>query len=306
MSRRVTIGMPTYNRADLLQEAVESLQSQTHRDIEILISDNASPDSRVEVLLKDLAKHDARIKYVRRPSNDGPAVNFRSVLNDVTTPYFMWASDDDVWDPHFVERCLELLESNPRAQMACATIDNTNLCGVALRAYSGFSRCTSSSDLRADALRFIAEPDILGKSNLIYGLYRTATLKAVVEQCWNEAGFDKWGGDVVLVFAFITRHPIVAMDDVLLHKRVRTVSAAPLSIREPETYLIPPQHYMSFVRRHEAVASDLAIRSDIARAFRQRTVKQALISVRHLDFWIDNLLATGRHIFRFVTSRFRV
>lgn len=285
MHRRVAIGLPTYNRPDLLRKAVESLQAQTYRNLDILISDNASPDSRVRTTIEQLAAHDPRIRYLRRPRNEGPAANFKAVFRDADAPYFMWASDDDLWDPHFVERCLGLLDAHPDAQMAFAGIDNINLNGVVVRTYPGFSRHTSTGDRSADALRFIAEPEILGKANLIYGLYRMDALRAVVEACWDNAGFDRWGGDVVLVFAFISRHPIVGTDDVLLHKRVPTTSPQPLHIRDPRTYLVSPLHLLSFVRRHQEVAPDAATASMTAAAFRRRFLGNYLCAARNRDFW---------------------
>jgi glycosyltransferase involved in cell wall biosynthesis len=283
--RRVAIGLPTYNRPDLLRKAVESLQAQTHSDLDILISDNASPDARVQTTVEELAERDPRIQYLRRARNEGAAANFKAVLRDADAPYFMWASDDDLWDPHFVERCLGLLETNLEAQMAFGSVDNVNLDGVVVRTYPGFSRHSSTGDRSADLLRFVAEPEILGKANLIYGLYRTAALKAVVEACWDNAGFDRWSGDAVLVFAFINRHSIVVIDDVLLHKRVPTTSSEPLRMRDPNTYLVLPQHLLSFVRRHQAVAPDAGMASMIARAFRRRFLGQYLVAAGNRDFW---------------------
>jgi len=41
-STRVTVGIPTFNRANLLREAIDSVLSQTHRDFRLIVSDNAS------------------------------------------------------------------------------------------------------------------------------------------------------------------------------------------------------------------------------------------------------------------------
>jgi hypothetical protein len=207
-------------------------------------------------------------------------------LDAADAPFFMWASDDDLWDKHFVERCLGMLGAQPEAQMAFGSVDNVNLDGVVVRTLPGFSRFTSSGDPRTDALRFIAEPEILGKANLIYGLYRTAAIRSVVETCWEHAQF-KWAGDVVLCFAFITRYPIVVTDEILLHKRVPTLSAQKLHTRDPRTYLVPPWHMPSFIRKHRAVAPDERIASLVSAAFFRRELRNSLYSIASKQFWRD-------------------
>jgi glycosyltransferase involved in cell wall biosynthesis len=286
MTHRVSIGLPTYNRPELLRQAVASLQAQTHHDLDILISDNASTDPRSMETIKELAASDPRIRYVRRLQNDGPGANFKSVLDAANTPFFMWASDDDIWDKHFVERCLALLDRHPEAQMAFGSVDNINLDGTVVRTLSGFSRFTSSDDRRSDARRFIAEPEILGKANLVYGLYRRPAIKAVADICWPYAEVG-WAGDVVLIFGFITRYSIVTTDEVLLHKRVFWSSAQRLNTRDPRTYLIPPQHVFSLIRRHKIVAPDASIASIVTPAFIRRELGNSLYSVVNKQFWRD-------------------
>lgn len=286
MINRVSIGLPTYNRPELLRQAVASLQAQTHEDLDILISDNASTDPGSMETIKDLASGDSRIRYIRRPKNDGPGANFKSVLDSADGPYFMWASNDDIWDRRFVERCVGLLDEHPAAQMAFGGVDVINLDGVVVRTLPGFSRFTSRDERRVDALRYIAEPEILGKANLIYGLYRTAALKSVVETCWEHAQF-KWAGDVVLCFAFISRYPVVATDEVLLHKRLSTSCSEKLHTRDPRTYLVPIRYVPGFIRKLEAVSPDESIASIVAPALIRRELSHALYSVTNKQFWRD-------------------
>ena len=60
----VCIGMPVYNGARYLEEAVRSLLSQTERDFLILLSDNCSTDQTPEICAR-LTAEDPRIRYVR-------------------------------------------------------------------------------------------------------------------------------------------------------------------------------------------------------------------------------------------------
>jgi glycosyltransferase involved in cell wall biosynthesis len=298
MTKRVSIGLPTYNRPDLLHAALASLTAQTHRELEIIVSDNASPGPQVRELVAALAQRDPRIRYLRHATNQGAAANFKSVLTAATAPYFMWAGDDDLWEPTFVAHCLGLLAANPDAQMAFGGIDNINTGGDTIRTYPGFSRFTSTGDRARDIALFIADPDVLGKPNLIYGLYRREALAAVVAECWDTAQFASYGGDMVLVFAFVCRHPIVASDEVLVHKRVLTASMEAPVTRDPETILPPPGELVSFVRRHLAVTPDSATRAITARAFRQRLVRQTARAAGSAAFWQAAASAGGRRLAR--------
>ena len=192
---------------------------------------------------------------MRQADNVGAAANFRSVFERCDAPYFMWASDDDLWEPEFVADCMGLLDANPAAQMAFCTIDNINSDDVKIRDYPGFSRFSSTADRMADAERFLAEPDIMGKANLIYGLFRTGALRTVTAECWDAAEFAKWAGDIVFLYAFLSRHPIVACDRVLLHKSIDTPSAVPIRIVDPYARAVRPKEFASYVARHKAVAA---------------------------------------------------
>lgn len=108
----VSVCIPTYNRADKLQKAVESLLVSTCQDIEIIISDNASSDNTQAASLA-LCKRSAKIKYFRQETNFGPTRNFDFVRKAASGKYFLWLSDDDYLDPDYISACANWLESNP-------------------------------------------------------------------------------------------------------------------------------------------------------------------------------------------------
>jgi hypothetical protein len=184
----------------------------------------------------------------------------------------MWASDDDVWEPDFVASAMDLLEANPRAQMAFCTIDNINLSGMHIRSYAGFSRFCSTADRAADSARYLREPEVLGKANLIYGLFRTEPLRAAAEDFWDAADFGAWGGDMVFIFGFIARHPVVASNRVLLHKRMPVSSDAPIQIPDPSAIFMPLEEFASYLERHKAAApnADIAALADAILRKRRR------------------------------------
>jgi len=109
----VSIGVPVYNGEEFLEEALESLLAQTFRDLEIIISDNASTD-RTEELCRRFVQRDPRVRYVRNAVNVGAGRNYNAVFALARGTYFKWAAHDDVCEPAFIERCVEVLDREPR------------------------------------------------------------------------------------------------------------------------------------------------------------------------------------------------
>jgi glycosyltransferase involved in cell wall biosynthesis len=101
----VTIGMPSYNKAPYIAEAIESILAQTHTNLELLISDDRSTDESASIC-ETYAKRDSRIRFVSQPTNLGMIPNFDFVLNEARGEYFMWFSADDRVDPTWLEACL--------------------------------------------------------------------------------------------------------------------------------------------------------------------------------------------------------
>lgn len=107
----VSIGIPTYNRADgYLRDAIESAIRQTYPNIELIVSDNcSSDDTETVVRLFD----DKRIKYFRHSVNIGPNNNFNFCVEKAKGKYFLLLHDDDLIDRDFIEACVKEASSSP-------------------------------------------------------------------------------------------------------------------------------------------------------------------------------------------------
>jgi len=102
----VSVGLLSYNRPDGLRRALEGIVTQTHRNLEILVTDNASTDPAVGEVIAEFAARDPRIRFVRQPENIGFIRNFRYAFENTRSEYFLWAADDDVMLPEYIEVCL--------------------------------------------------------------------------------------------------------------------------------------------------------------------------------------------------------
>jgi glycosyltransferase involved in cell wall biosynthesis len=120
MRELVSIGLPTYNRAESLKRSIESLLSQSYHHIEIIISDNGSTDCTKDLCLKFSAM-DGRIKYIRHDINKGAAFNFNYVLESSTGDYFMWLGDDDWIDDTYINKCISTLVNDNELSLVCGS-----------------------------------------------------------------------------------------------------------------------------------------------------------------------------------------
>jgi glycosyltransferase involved in cell wall biosynthesis len=108
----VSIGMPVFNGADYIRDALEALLAQSYSDFEIIISDNASTD-KTEAICREFALRDGRVRYVRNPENIGAAGNYNNVVKLARGEFFKWASHDDLCHPRFLEACVNGFKCAP-------------------------------------------------------------------------------------------------------------------------------------------------------------------------------------------------
>lgn len=113
----LTIGLFVYNGERFLRETLQSLLSQTFRNFELIISDNASQDKTQEIC-EEFVLCDSRIQYHRASKNMGAGWNIRRVFSLATGKYFKWAACDDLYAPTFLESCVRALESDPTVVIA--------------------------------------------------------------------------------------------------------------------------------------------------------------------------------------------
>jgi len=118
---RVTVGVPVFNGEPFLSQTIDSLLDQTFSDFEIVISDNASTD-RTQEICQAYASRDPRVRYYRNEVNLGAAWNHNRVFELARGQFFRWNSADDLCAPEFLARCVDALDHEPGAVMACANV----------------------------------------------------------------------------------------------------------------------------------------------------------------------------------------
>lgn len=178
----VSIGLPVYNGAGGIARCLQSLLAQSRVDIEIIVSDNASTDNTSEIV-KAFAARDERIRYHRQSTNIGAHANFRFVLGAATAKYFMWAADDDLWEPEFIDENVCFLEAHPdyvTSMSRCAFHDAHAPVHETMGTYP------LSGPPAANLERYLLEP---GANSRFYGVHRTD----VIRSAWVDK--PMWAGD---------------------------------------------------------------------------------------------------------------
>ncbi|MGH2414480.1 MAG: glycosyltransferase family 2 protein, partial [Microcystaceae cyanobacterium] len=113
---KVSVCIPTYNRANFLTYSVNSVLQQTYPDFELIICDDGSLDNTAEVVNQ---WKNSRIRYIRHPQNIGRSRNMRSGFEVANGAYFIKFDDDDALTPEFLEKTVAILESNPHIDFVC-------------------------------------------------------------------------------------------------------------------------------------------------------------------------------------------
>ena len=96
----VTVMVPTYERQDLIGEAIQSALVQTYTDLVVLVGDNSESDA-TEKLVR--AIDDQRVRYHRNRPGLGAQGNWLDLAARAETPLVASLHDDDLWHPEFLE-----------------------------------------------------------------------------------------------------------------------------------------------------------------------------------------------------------
>ena len=122
---RVSVIVPTYNRAELLPRAVQSVLSQDFTDLELLIVDDGSTDNTAEVV-RELQAQDDRVRYLKLQENRGVGFARDIGLRYSHGEFIAWIDADDIWLPGKLEKQVEALDARPDIEILFTDFWNAN------------------------------------------------------------------------------------------------------------------------------------------------------------------------------------
>lgn len=106
----VTIIIPTFNRANLLQEALNSVFAQTYKNFEIIVVDDGSTDNTKEVLAPLVESR--AIRYIFQKNQGRSAARNRGIREAVGV-FLAFLDSDDLFEPDKLQKQVEFLSRNP-------------------------------------------------------------------------------------------------------------------------------------------------------------------------------------------------
>ncbi len=217
----VSIGMPVFNGAKYIRDALDSLLNQTYSHFELLISDNASTDN-TENICREYAQKDARIQYVRQANNLGAAANFQWVLNQASGAYFMWAACDDKWSEDWLNAMLGALLVT-QAEMAFGRVTHIDAHGNALNHPANNATFNYAAHSLIRRTKFYLDYEGLGKANIIGCLYvikMRSELSRMLDECISGA----CRFDYTLVYNSLQYGRQIEVKMPLIYKRLHDMS----------------------------------------------------------------------------------
>lgn len=207
----VSVGLPTFNRPDELRRCLEEIVNQSYKNLEIIVSDNASPGHEVFSIVNEFRIVDERISYFRQHENIGAASNFQFVLAHARGEFFMWAADDDYRASNFIEILVNELISRNDCSIAFCDFAEVDRVGSVLDNYPDHLPLLTSltSRLRPVRLvRFFFQLESKGKANLIYGLIRHSALEGFEWELFQREN-GQYGADMLFVFRLLQKGGLV-------------------------------------------------------------------------------------------------
>lgn len=247
---KVFIGMPVYNGERFITEAIKSLLSQSYEDWNLFISDNASEDETQNICVR-YANLDDRITYFRQENNIGAVANFKFLLDKAEGEYFMWAAADDLWHNDFLNSRVQQLEKDKTYGMAFCNIVNVDSFERIIRSYPDFSKFVGN-DRFAVLSSFLHDPEIMGKANIFYSVYRLE----ICHEVWKSFPLsDDWGADNCFIVAALARTKLAIDSRVLFAKRIATSTdeiGKPyfFEVAEPQKHIFPLHLSIQYLLNH--------------------------------------------------------
>lgn len=111
----ISIGLPVYNGAPWIREALDSVMGQSYADWELLVMDDGSEDGTVEVVRE--YQKDARVKLLVDGQHLGIAARLNQLVQKAQGEFFARMDADDIMMPDRLEKQLAFLQAHPEADV---------------------------------------------------------------------------------------------------------------------------------------------------------------------------------------------
>jgi glycosyltransferase involved in cell wall biosynthesis len=130
----LTIGIPTYNRCDLLKLFLPILLNEASKfqtQVEVIVSDNCSNDDTKIIIFELMGKY--QFVYYRHDENTGPIKNLLHIADNMARGRFCWImGDDDIIVPGAIGKILSIINNNQNLSYIFVSATHLNLSDINL------------------------------------------------------------------------------------------------------------------------------------------------------------------------------
>lgn len=167
----VTIGIPVYNEQAFIESAIRSAAPQCET---LRISENSSTDNSAAIC-EALCRDYSNAVCVRQQTNIGAADNFKFLLEQTTTPYFMWLGGHDMIPDGYVSVLKQALDDDSSAVLAFGAARHIAVGDAESLRYEYFYSAGLADE--SPTVRLLTLIRFLSDCSLVHGVFRTNVLK---------------------------------------------------------------------------------------------------------------------------------
>jgi glycosyltransferase involved in cell wall biosynthesis len=197
---KVSVVIPTFNRANAISRAIDSTLQQTVSDIEVLVVDDASTDATSEVVE---AYDDDRIEYIRHSQNQGANAARNTGIEVANGEYVSFLDSDDELHPEHLEKVL------------AALAESSDCC---IGAFTSFKRVDDGLIDLSIASRTEVTASDLKDGNLVGTLSCTTFHSKVFTEIGNFDDNLRASQDIDFYLRVLESYTMVGIDEILVVK----------------------------------------------------------------------------------------
>lgn len=228
LNPKISICIPTYNGADYLQEALDSISIQSFRDFEVIISDDASSDNTLK-MVQAFKEHSRFPVYIFHHTPHGIGANWNNCLKHIKGKYIKFLFQDDVMEKECLHKMVKVMETNTNIGLVASKRSfiiednvNNNVTKEWFDKYGDLQKGYSPSDgvfiLTKDIFKseiFMTDPkNKIGEPSTV--LFRKSILDEVGyfnEELKQILDYEYW-------YRILKKHPIAIINEPLIKFRL--------------------------------------------------------------------------------------
>jgi glycosyltransferase involved in cell wall biosynthesis len=298
----VSIVIPTYNRAETIERAVDSVLAQDYPLVEVIVVDDGSQDDTADRIAKRYGQ-DQRVRSFRIP-NGGVCVARNRGLREVQGEFVAMLDSDDYWLPGKLSLQIGVLQAHPTLSMVWSDMDAIDTTGqvVAKRylrtMYGSYKYFPTALDLFETEWKTDDNvPYYIGhiaKALVIGNLVHTSTVVARADRLLKAGEYDQSvhpSEDQDYYYRVCLTGPVALIDAVTIHYQIGAADAAS---GEARFYELATSSMMVFNRLHKRVGKDLQIPQEIIK--QKETDLHSWVG--HASFHKGQIPNARRHLIR--------